>query len=226
MITKDKRIRIITGHYGSGKTEFAVNYAMRLCKMSRKKVALADMDVVNLYFRSRERQKELEEMGIKIIASSIEGGALDLPAVSAEVMGPMEDRQYDYVIDLGGDAVGARAFGRFESIIDRNDYDMFMVVNANREQTSDVAGVLKHKDSIEGTTQLRVTGLINNTHLVRETTMEDVLRGDALVKELSVVTGIPVRYVSAVETLASQIDLSSVAGEVLPLHLMMRAEWM
>lgn len=225
MITSDKRIRIITGHYGSGKTEFAVNYAMMLRKLSNKKVALADMDVVNLYFRSRERQQELEEMGIKVISSSIEGGALDLPAVSAEVMGPMEDLRYDYVIDLGGDAVGARAFGRFESIIDREDYDMFMVVNANREQTCDVAGVLKHKDSIEGTTQLRVTGFINNTHLVRETTMEDILRGDRLVKKLQKETDIPVRYVSAMERLASKID-ASVAGEVLPLHLMMRAEWM
>lgn len=225
MITSDKRIRIITGHYGSGKTEFAVNYAMMLRKLSNKKVALADMDVVNLYFRSRERQQELEEMGIKVISSSIEGGALDLPAVSAEVMGPMEDLRYDYVIDLGGDAVGARAFGRFESIIDREDYDMFMVVNANREQTCDVAGVLKHKDSIEGTTQLRVTGFINNTHLVRETTMEDILRGDRLVKKLQKETNIPVRYVSAMERLASKID-ASVAGEVLPLHLMMRAEWM
>lgn len=225
MITSDKRIRIITGHYGSGKTEFAVNYAMMLRKLSNKKVALADMDVVNLYFRSRERQQELEEMGIKVISSSIEGGALDLPAVSAEVMGPMEDLRYDYVIDLGGDAVGARAFGRFESIIDREDYDMFMVVNANREQTCDVAGVLKHKDSIEGTTQLRVTGFINNTHLVRETTMEDILRGDRLVKKLQKETDIPVRYVSAMAHLASKID-ASVAGEVLPLHLMMRAEWM
>lgn len=225
MITSDKRIRIITGHYGSGKTEFAVNYAMMLRKLSNKKVALADMDVVNLYFRSRERQQELEEMGIKVISSSIEGGALDLPAVSAEVMGPMEDLRYDYVIDLGGDAVGARAFGRFESIIDREDYDMFMVVNANREQTCDVAGVLKHKDSIEGTTQLRVTGFINNTHLVRETTMEDILRGDRLVKKLQKETDILVRYVSAMEHLASKID-ASVAGEVLPLHLMMRAEWM
>lgn len=225
MITSDKRIRIITGHYGSGKTEFAVNYAMMLRKLSNKKVALADMDVVNLYFRSRERQQELEEMGIKVISSSIEGGALDLPAVSAEVMGPMEDLRYDYVIDLGGDAVGARAFGRFESIIDREDYDMFMVVNANREQTCDVAGVLKHKDSIEGTTQLRVTGFINNTHLVRETTMEDILRGDRLVKKLQKETDIPVRYVSAMAHLASKID-ASVEGEVLPLHLMMRAEWM
>lgn len=225
MITKDKRIRIITGHYGSGKTEFAVNYAMKLCRLTQKKVALADMDVVNLYFRSRERQEELEKEGIKVISSSIPGGALDLPAISAEVMGPMEDDRYDYVIDLGGDSVGARAFGRFRSLIKDEDYDLFMVVNANRQQTSDVAGVLSHKAAIEGTTQLKVTGFINNTHLVRETSLEDIVRGDKLLKTLSQTTGIPVRYVSAMEHLISRID-PSISGEVFPLHLMMRAEWM
>lgn len=225
MIIQDKRVRIITGHYGSGKTEFAVNYTMKLKQLSQKRVALADMDVVNLYFRSRERRKELEDLGIKVISSSIEGGALDLPAVSAEVMGPMDDERYDYVIDLGGDAVGARAFGCFEGLIDREDYDMFMVINANREQTADVDGILKHKRSIEGTTQLRVTGFINNTHLVRETTVEDILRGDALVRKLSEATKVPVKYAAVVEHLVPELP-QNLSGEILPLHLMMRPDWM
>lgn len=225
MLKNDKRIRIFIGHYGSGKTEVAVNYALKLTETSEKKVALADLDVVNLYFRSRERQKELEDKGIRVISSSIEGGALDLPAVSAEVMSPMEDHSYDYVIDVGGDSVGGRVLGRFSHLIEDGDYDMFMVINANREQTQNLDEVLHHLNSIEKTTRLKVTGLINNTHLVRDTTIDDVIKGDSLVKEVSEATGLKVRYVSAIEQIANHIPEGTL-GEVFKINLMMRTDWM
>lgn len=225
MLSEDKRVRIITGHYGSGKTEFAVNYAMKLRELINDKIAIADMDVVNPYFRSREKQKELEAKDILVIGSSIEGSALDLPAVSAQVMTPMEDHTYQYIIDVGGDSVGSRALGRFTYLLEDDEYDMLMVVNANREQTSDVRGVLRHKMAIEATTKLKVTGFINNTHLVRETTIEDIIKGDILLKELSKETGIPVRYVSAMRALTNDIK-SDISGEIFPIDLMMREDWM
>lgn len=225
MLSQDKRVRIITGHYGSGKTEFAVNYALRLREMTDDKIAIADMDVVNPYFRSREKKIELEEKDILVIGSSIEGSALDLPAVSAQVMTPMEDKTYQYIIDVGGDSVGSRALGRFTYLLDDDEYDMLMVVNANRQQTSDVQGVLSHKMSIEATTKLKVTGFINNTHLVRETTLEDIIKGDILLKEVSEETGIAVRYVSAMRHLTDGIK-GDISGEVFPLDLMMRENWM
>lgn len=225
MLSQDKRVRIITGHYGSGKTEFAVNYALRLREITDEKIAIADMDVVNPYFRSREKKVELEEKDILVIGSSIEGSALDLPAVSAQVMTPMENKTYHYIIDVGGDSVGSRALGRFTYLLDDDEYDMLMVVNANREQTSDVEGVLRHKMEIEATTKLRVTGFINNTHLVRETTMKDIEKGDMLLKEVSKATGLNVRYVSAMRHLADDID-DGISGEVFALDLMMREDWM
>lgn len=225
MLSQDKRVRIITGHYGSGKTEFAVNYAIRLRELTDEKIAIADMDVVNPYFRSREKKIELEEKDILVIGSSIEGSALDLPAVSAQVMTPMEDKSYQYIIDVGGDSVGSRALGRFTYLLDDDEYDMLMVVNANREQTSDVQGVLRHKMAIEATTKLKVTGFINNTHLVRETTIEDIKKGDALLKEVSRETGIAVRYVSAMRHLIGEIT-DDLSGEIFPLDLMMRENWM
>lgn len=135
MVNKDKRIRIITGHYGSGKSEVAVNYVVQLRKETEDKVALADLDVVNVYFRSRERKEEMKAMGIHPIDSSVDAPSLDLPAVSAEVTTPMNDKSYQYVIDLGGDKVGARVIARFRGSIPDDEYDLFFVVNANRERT-------------------------------------------------------------------------------------------
>ena len=225
MFINDKRIRIIIGHYGSGKTEFSVNYAMKLKQATSSKVAIADLDIVNVYFRSREKQVMLEAQGIKVIASSIAGNALDLPAVAADIITPLEDKSYEYVIDVGGDSVGARVLGRFKNYIEDGDYDMFMVVNANREQTMDVEGIKRHKETIEATSRLKVTGFINNTHLIRETTLEDVLKGDKLLKEASKELGIPIRYVSAMSHIASQIP-DEVSGEILALDLIMRDQWM
>lgn len=225
MFINDKRIRIIIGHYGSGKTEFSVNYAMKLKQATSSKVAIADLDIVNVYFRSREKQVMLEEQGIKVIASSIAGNALDLPAVAADIITPLEDKSFEYVIDVGGDSVGARVLGRFKNYIEDGDYDMFMVVNANREQTMDLEGIKRHKETIEATSRLKVTGFINNTHLIRETTLEDVLKGDKLLKEASKELGIPIRYVSAMSHIASQIP-DEVSGEILALDLIMRDQWM
>ena len=225
MFINDKRIRIIIGHYGSGKTEFSVNYTMKLKQATASKVAIADLDIVNVYFRSREKQVILEEQGIKVIASSIAGNALDLPAVAADIITPLEDKSYEYVIDVGGDSVGARVLGRFKNYIEDGDYDMFMVVNANREQTMDLEGIKRHKETIEATSRLKVTGFINNTHLIRETTLEDVLKGDKLLKEASKELGIPIRYVSAMSHIASQIP-DEVSGEILALDLIMRDQWM
>ena len=225
MFINDKRIRIIIGHYGSGKTEFSVNYTMKLKQATASKVAIADLDIVNVYFRSREKQVMLEEQGIKVIASSIAGNALDLPAVAADIITPLEDKSYEYVIDVGGDSVGARVLGRFKNYIEDGDYDMFLVVNANREQTMDLEGIKRHKETIEATSRLKVTGFINNTHLIRETTLEDVLKGDKLLKEASKELGIPIRYVSAMSHIASQIP-DEVSGEILALDLIMRDQWM
>lgn len=221
----DKRIRIIIGHYGSGKTEFAVNYAMKLVAEGHK-TALADMDIVNPYFRSREKAGMMEQLGIRVISGSRGHDAnLDLPMVSADILSPLQDETYSLVIDVGGNEVGARVIAQFHSYFKEGAYDMLCVVNRYREDTTDLKGVMEHIRSIEATVGAPVTGLINNTHLLRDTTAADVLYGQELVEEVSAACGIPVRYVSALETVAKDLP-TGLQGEIFPLKMYMREAWM
>lgn len=225
MLSKDKRIRIIIGHYGSGKSEFAINYVTKLRKEIDKKIALADLDVVNVYFRTREKKELLKSLDILPIDSSIEAANLDLPAISAQIATPINDESYNYVMDVGGDNVGARVLGRFNHLINKKEYDMFCVVNANREQTQTLEGVLNHINSIEEASGLKVTGLINNTHLLKYTTVEDVLKGQELVTQVSRQCNIPIKYISCIGSVASQLP-NDLEGEILPIEVYMREEWM
>ena len=225
MIKNDKRIRIIIGHYGSGKSEFSMNYVTKLRDLTDAKVAISDLDIVNVYFRTREKRDFLQSKNIMPIDSSIQATSLDLPAVSAQVTAPLTDKSYDYVIDVGGDDVGARVLGRFSHLVEKDDYDMFCVVNANREQTQTTSDVINHIRAIENSSKLKVTGLINNTHLVRETTIEDILKGQELVKEVSNITNIPIKYVTCLESLIPQLP-TNLYGDVFPINLYMRECWM
>ncbi|MBM6828214.1 ATP-binding protein [Anaerotignum lactatifermentans] len=226
MVSDDKRIRIITGHYGSGKTEFAVNYVTELRKQTDRKVALADLDIVNVYFRSREKKKELEEQGIYVIASSLEGAGLDVPAVSAALTTPVRDKGCEYVIDLGGNDVGTMVLGRITPILDRSEVDFFMVVNTYRPNTSTPEGVIEQMESLEYASGLKVTGFINNTNLIRETTAGCLTDGDAVLREVTKRTGVPVKYVSYVEELLTEEVPGGLAGELFPMKFYMRKTWM
>jgi len=222
---KDKRIRIIIGHYGSGKTEFAVNYGIKLAEAG-KKVSLVDLDVVNPYFRSREKEAFLREKGIKLIASSLNKSiGIDLPAISAGILAPLQDESYDVVLDVGGDAVGARVLAVYKGYIEEGSYDMFCVLNANRPETETVDGAIRHIKSIESTSKLKVTGLVNNTHLLRETSVEDVLKGQKLALEVSKELDIPIKYISVLEEVAKELP-RDMEGEIIPIHMHMREEWM
>ena len=165
-----KRITLIVGHYGSGKTEFSVNHVINL-KKQFDKVAILDMDIANPYFRSRERQEFLEDMDIAVHFNSFGYDITeDLPAISACMKAPLENKDYMVVADVGGDNAGARVLNQFKKyFVDESDCEMLIVVNANRPETDTVEGALYHIQTIQAETGLKVKGLINNTHLLRET---------------------------------------------------------
>ncbi len=221
---EDKRVRIIIGHYGSGKTEFSINYAVKLARNGRK-VALADLDVVNLYFRSREKKELLKKEGIKVISSSIEASAVDIPAVSPEVYGPFQDESYDYIVDVGGDHVGARALGRYYKYLQEDKYDMFYVLNANRPETETVDKAIEYFKKIEDNARAKITGIVNNTHMLKSTTVEDVLKGQKLAQEVSNKLSIPIKYISTLENVAKELP-KNMEGEIFPIKLYMRENWM
>ncbi len=222
----DNRIRIIIGHYGSGKTEFSVNYAIRLAEESKQQVALADLDVVNPYFRSREKWQLLEQYNIAVLSSYVKGSGSDLPSVSADILGPLQNPESNVVLDVGGDSVGARTLARYTEYFVEGEYEMLCVVNANRPETQDLQGVLGHIAAIEATTKTKVTGLINNTHLLRFTTMEEILKGQELCKEVARALNIPIKYTGILHTLMEEEVPDNIEGTIMPIKMIMREDWM
>ena len=226
MVADDRRIRIITGHYGSGKTEFAVNYVKKLRESVDGRVAIADLDIVNVYFRSREKKEELEEKGMQVIASSLDTAVADVPAVSGAMTMPVINKEYQYVVDLGGNDVGTLVLGRIKPLLDHAEADFFMVVNAYRPNTSTPEGIIEQMENLEYAAGLKVTGFINNTNLVRETTAECLLHGDEVLKEVTKRTGVPVKYVSYVKDVMTEEIPEGLSGELFPMEFNMRKTWM
>jgi MinD-like ATPase involved in chromosome partitioning or flagellar assembly len=219
----DNRLTIITGHYGSGKTEFSVNYSIESLKYYPK-VILADLDIVNPYFRSREKADFLKNMGIKVIGSSMMNSSMEIPALTADINGAIDDKSSKTIMDIGGDPVGARVLARYSNQISMQGYDMFIVVNANRPETQTVEAVKKYIHNIESSSKLKISGIINNTHMLRSTSIEDFYKGHELTQKVYVETGIPVVYEVAIRKIAEQIK--GFNTKIFPIDLYMREDWM
>lgn len=215
------RLTIITGHYGTGKTEFAVNLALHMASRGQT-VSLADLDIVNPYFRSRERRDLLSEHGIRLIASSQACTDADVPSLPAELNAILDDRQLTGILDIGGDRVGARVLARYRPRILREDYQLLYVLNANRPEVRDVSSAISYLRAIESVSGLVCFGIVNNTHLCSETTADDVHKGAALAQAVSQETGIPVVCHVAHEALAPELtDLSP----LFPITIRMKKPW-
>ena len=221
----DKRLVIVIGHYGSGKSEFSVNYAVKMKEMYEN-VSIADLDIVNPYFRSREKKEFLEKIGVKVFDSSIRNTAIDIPALPAEITGVILNLNEKSILDVGGDPVGARVLARYAEQIKNTEYDMFFIINGNRPETSTVEGAIKYLKMIETTSKLKVTGLINNTHMLKDTKVEDVEFGHELTKKVSWETDIPIRYEAVIKETAEKIKNKEILEKLFPINLYMREEWM
>lgn len=216
------RLTIITGHYGTGKTELAVNLALALAGEGAR-VALADLDNVNPYFRSRERRALLAEAGIRLIATSQACTDADIPSVPAELLAVLEDQTVRGVLDIGGDPVGARVLARFQPKIAGEDYQLLYVLNANRPEVRTEERAIDCLRSIEETTGLTCSALVNNTHLCGETTPEDVRLGASLAEAVSRGTGLPILCHMAETRLLPA--LSDLKEPVFPISIRMKKPW-
>ena len=212
-----KRLTLFAGHYGSGKTNIAVNYALLLAGEG-KKVCIADLDIVNPYFRTKDSQKELEAAGIDLISPQYANSNVDLPALPAASYRLVQDKQSFGIMDIGGDDRGAYALGRFvPSILEENNYRMVFVANACRPLTRTAEDALEVMREIEAACGLRFTDLINNTNLGSETTAETVLGAASYMQELSRLSGLPVFATTATYEVAA--ELAGKIDNVIPLKL-------
>lgn len=216
------RLSIVTGHYGTGKTEFAVNLAMSLAA-GGERVTLADLDIVNPYFRSREQKQLLEAAGVRLIATSQACTDADVPAIPAELLTVLEDRAVRGVLDIGGDPSGARVLARFRPKITGEDYQLIYVLNANRPEVRTLENAVGCLRAIEETTGLACSALVNNTHLCGETTAEEIRKGADLTGAVSRETGIPVLCHTAETRFVP--TLTGLTAPVFPISIHMKKPW-
>ncbi|MDD4212372.1 MAG: ATP-binding protein [Bacilli bacterium] len=215
-ILNDKRITIITGHYGSGKSEFALNLAIQA-----KVNTLVDLDIINPYFRSREIEPLLHEKGIEVISSPLENAlGSDLPFIDHRAFRPFHTDEVA-IFDLGGDKNGALVLRQFEGLL--GDAAFLCCINIFREETSTVPLILKMMGQIEGASGVKLTGLINNSNLLRDTTLDEVLQGQEIILEVAKLTHLPLVYTGLWEELPRDTRL---AGMIIPLSLYLRKYWL
>ena len=213
----NKRVLLLCGHYGSGKTNIAVNLAQAI-KREYPTVTLADLDIVNPYFRSKDSAQDLEAAGIRLICSRYANSNVDIPALPPDLYALTDDRRMRAVIDVGGDDRGALVLGRIApAILSENDYEMLMVINCYRPLTRDAASTVEVMREIEYAGGIRFTALINNSNLGTETTAEDVLASMRYANEVAAMSNLPLVMTTSDEKL--QNDLQNKIPNLFPLKL-------
>ena len=206
-----RRVTLFSGHYGSGKTNIAVNYALAL-RESGREVTVADLDIVNPYFRTKDSAGELAAAGIRLVSPAYANTNVDLPALPQEVYGVVSDRSRYAVLDIGGDDRGAVALGRYTpAILEENDYAHFFVVNFYRPLTQNARDALEVLREIEAACHIPLTAIINNSNIGALTRPEDVLATVARAEELSALAGIPLAFTTAEASIAQALEGSLAA---------------
>lgn len=213
----DKRVLLLCGHYGSGKTNIAVNLAMRLAQ-KHPRVTIADLDIVNPYFRTKDSENDFREAGIRLICSAYANSNVDIPALPPDLYAITDDRDMRVIIDVGGDDRGALALGRITpALVEENNYEMMMVINCYRPLTRDADSTIEVMREIETACGIRFTGLVNNSNLGAETVAEDVIKSVSYAKEVAEKSGLPLLMTAVEERL--QKELEGKIPDLLPLTL-------
>ena len=217
-----RRTVFVCGHYGSGKTTFSLNLALRLTREGQK-VTLADLDVVNPYFRSSDYTALLESQGVRVIAPVFAGTTLDVPALSPRIGGAFDAEDGVILADAGGDDAGAAALGAWAARLPATAYEMLYVINRYRgriRRPEDAARILRE---IEEKARLKATALVHNSHLAGLTAAEDVLMSLPYAEEVAGLTGLPIAYTAVPAALYA--ELKEKAPNPFPVETIVKPNW-
>ncbi|RCX15437.1 hypothetical protein DFR58_11317 [Anaerobacterium chartisolvens] len=219
----NKRIGIFTGHFGSGKTEVAVNYALKLAEKGCK-TAIVDFDIVNPYFRTADARERLESRGIYVLAPMYANTNVDVPALPAEISAIFEKKEYRVVFDVGGDDLGARVLSRYRNEIGEDDYEMFFVINIKRPMTDTVRKICDMAEEIQYSSRLKITSLVNNTNLLGKTTFEHIEEGHRMISEVSEKMNIPIGFTSLIGKSGEELEIRA-GAEILRMEKLIKLPW-
>lgn len=218
-----KRINIICGHYGTGKTNLALNLALNM-QSRGERVTLVDLDIVNPYFRSADYTGLMESLGIKVISPSTAGTTIDAPGLTASILSVFDSDGSRVVIDVGGDDAGAFALGRFSNqVVASRDYQMLYVINKFRKLTSTPQEAVDLLREIESAASLRATGIVNNSHLAGLTSAKDILESGPYATKVAELTGLPLLITTA--PLALEKELTGKVENLYPVQIIVKLPW-
>jgi CO dehydrogenase nickel-insertion accessory protein CooC1 len=218
-----KRLNIICGHYGSGKTNLALNLAFNL-QSTGERVTIVDLDIVNPYFRTADYTAMLQSKGIKVISPATAGTTVDAPALTADMLSVLDKTDERIIIDVGGDDAGAFALGRFSKrIYAQGDFGMFFVINKFRKLIATPQEAVELMREVESASGIRATGIINNSHLAGLTTAEDILSSLPYAQQTAKLAGLPLVMTTAPKQL--EHELSDRVLNLYPVDIIVKLPW-
>jgi len=217
-------IVIICGNYGSGKTETAVNLAAK-SKLRGKAVKIADLDLVNPYFRTREARGFLEDLGVEVVLPDKRYMHADLPILAPAVAGMIQQPAELTILDAGGDDVGVMVLAALGDFLSKREVHMIQVINPFRPFTETIEGCIKIKEEIEASSKLKITGLVSNANLIDETTPEHIIEGYRFIKKVSKTTGLPIEFITASSQMIPKLDMSQFHCPVLTIDRQLVFPW-
>lgn len=218
-----KKVNIICGHYGSGKTNFSLNLAKQLSN-SGKKVHIVDLDIVNPYFRTSDYKEMLEDSGIRVVSPVSAGTTLDTPFLSAEILSVFEQEDDYVIVDVGGDDVGATALGRFEKYIKNvDDYQCIYVVNKYRKLVSNPKDAVDLMHEIEIASKLKMDVVVNNSNLSYLTTVDDILSSIDYANEVCTLSQLPLLATAVPQILSD--ELKGKVPNIYPVEIIVKLPW-
>jgi hypothetical protein len=219
-----KRIKIFVGSFGSGKTEIAINYSI-YCRKNYAKIAIVDLDIVNPYFRTREVKDILNSKDIKVVAPEGEMTYADLPLISPEIKGLIQNPDYCLILDVGGDDAGAVVLGNFRYFIKDLDYEMLLVVNSYRPFTQSVPQIKQMAQEIENKSRLKIKGIVSNPNLSSQTEEETIKEGHILIKQAAKKLEVPVKFICLDERFSQKIRRENFEEPIFYIKRYMHLPW-